>query len=97
VSVRKRPLTKDEFKHAYERAEGPLVPAILSPNQLAGLLGLSVKTIYEWIALGRLDGSFRKRGKRLLIWRDRALDIVFNGKEWEPCRKTPTAPASGTV
>jgi excisionase family DNA binding protein len=57
-------------------------PAILAPAQLAQLLGLSVKTIYEWIAKGRLDGAFRKRGKHVLIWRDRAIDLLFNGKEW---------------
>jgi excisionase family DNA binding protein len=54
----------------------------LSPKQLAGLLGLSVKTIYEWVEKGRLDGAFRRRGKHLLLWRDRALDILFNGKDW---------------
>lgn len=58
------------------------VPAILSPHQLAELLGLSVKTIYEWIAKGRLDGAFRKRGKHNLIFRDRALSLLFDGPDW---------------
>lgn len=58
-------------------------PPILSPAQLGELCGIRQKTIYEWIAKGRLDGSFRKRGKHILIWRDRAIDILFNGKEWE--------------
>ena len=43
---------------------------------------MSVKTIYEWMSKGRLDGAYRKRGKHALIWRDRALDVLFNGKEW---------------
>lgn len=34
------------------------------------------------IEVGRLDGAFRNRGKHILIWRDRALDIIFNGPEW---------------
>ncbi len=55
---------------------------IVSVSELARLLGVSVKTIYEWVQKGRLDGAFRKRGKRLLIWRERALDKIFNGKEW---------------
>jgi excisionase family DNA binding protein len=59
------------------------VPPILSPAQLAGLLNLSVKTVYEWIAKGRLDGAFRKRGKHVLIWRDRVLDLLFNGPAWK--------------
>ena len=60
----------------------PLAPAVLTPKQLAQLLGLSVKTIYWWIARGRLDGAFRKRGNHVLLWRDRAIEIVFNGPEW---------------
>ena len=38
--------------------------------------------MYEWMASGRLDGAYRKRGKHALIWRDKALDILFTGKEW---------------
>lgn len=54
----------------------------MNPEQFATLLGLSVKTIYEWIAKGRLEGACRKRGKHNLIWRDRAIAIIFNGPEW---------------
>jgi excisionase family DNA binding protein len=57
-------------------------PPILSPAKLATVLGLSPKTVYEWLAKGRLDGSFRRRGKHILIWRDRALDTIFNGANW---------------
>ncbi len=57
-------------------------PPILSPQQLADLANLSVKTIYDWLAKGRLDGAVRKRGKHCLIWRDRAIRILFDGKEW---------------
>lgn len=82
VSTRKRPLNKDEISRAFAGDGGASVPPILSPARLAGLLDLSVKTIYEWLAKGRLDGAYRKRGKHVLIWRDRALDILFNSKEW---------------
>jgi excisionase family DNA binding protein len=78
VSTRKRHLSKDEIL----RAVGGQLPAILSPAQLASFLGLSRKTVYEWLTKGRLEGAFRKRGKHHLIWRDRALDILYNGKEW---------------
>ena len=59
-------------------------PPILSPAQLADLLGgkKTVKPVYQWIAAGRLDGCFRKRGKHVLIWRDRAIDMLFNGNSW---------------
>ena len=79
MSVKSKLLSKDEIRGAL----GDAAPPILSPAELAGLLRLSVKTIYEWIAKGRLDGAFRKRGKRCLIWRDRAIDILFNGKDWK--------------
>jgi excisionase family DNA binding protein len=82
VSARKQPLSRDEIARPFQGAVGERFPAILSPAGLADLLGLSVKTVYEWIARGRLDGAFRKRGKHVLIWRDRALDLIFNGKEW---------------
>lgn len=76
---RRKLLSDDEIRAAVSAA----TPPILTPAQLAVLLGLSRKTIYEWIARGRLDGAFRKRGKHNLIWRDRALNLIFNGPEWE--------------
>lgn len=76
---RAKPLSDDEIRAAIPTD----TPPILSAQQLAVLLGLSVKTVYEWIARGRLDGAFRKRGKHNLIWRDRALKLIFNGPEWE--------------
>lgn len=82
MNARKRPLTKDDFKQAFETVEGPVIRPILSPKDLSSLLGLSVKTIYEWLARGRLDGAYRKRGKHVLIWSDRALAILFSGKDW---------------
>ncbi len=78
MSTRKRPLSKEEIA----RPAGMTAPVILNPAQLASLIGISPKTVYEWLAKGRLDGAYRKRGKHLLIWRDRAIDILFNGKEW---------------
>ena len=82
MSTRKRKLSKAKITQAFADDSGAPTPPILSPNQLATLLQLSVKTIYEWIAKGRLDGAFRKRGKHRLIWRDRALHILLNGREW---------------
>ena len=79
---RKPTVTKQELQRPFASSEGSDYPPIMTPAQLADLCGLSVKTIYEWIAHGRLDGTFRKRGKHVLIWRDRALDILFNGPDW---------------
>lgn len=82
MSPRKRPLSTEEIARAFTGRTAEQYPPILSPHQLAGLLGLSVKTVYHWIAQGHLDGAFRKRGKHVLIWRARALDLLFNGKDW---------------
>jgi len=88
MSGKKLNLSREEIANAFqgERLEGSR--AILSPMQLAKHLALSVKTVYEWLSKGRLDGAFRKRGKHCLIWRDRAIDILFNGKDWTNERET---------
>ena len=83
MSTRAKRLSGDEIQRAFHEGPGAQVPVILSPPQLADLLGLSVKTVYQWIAAGRLDGAFRKRGKHVLIWRNRVLDVLFNGPEWQ--------------
>jgi excisionase family DNA binding protein len=72
----------EELQAPFVGELGKQFPPVLTPEQLADILGLSKKTIEDWIRKGRLDGSFRKRGKHNLIWRDRALNIIFNGKEW---------------
>jgi excisionase family DNA binding protein len=82
VDSRNRNLSKTEINQAFADGTGAQFGPILSVSDLAELLRLSPKTIYEWIAKGRLDGAFRKRGKHHLIWRDRAIDLLFNGPEW---------------
>ena len=82
MSTYKRKLSKPEIQQAFADGTGTDFPPILKVTQLADLVHVSPKTVYEWVAKGRLDGAFRKRGKHLLIWRDRAIDILFNGKEW---------------
>lgn len=75
-------LSADELARPFTTELVGRYPPVLSPEQLAALLGKSRKTIYHWMARGRLDGAYRKRGKHCLIWRDRALALLFNGKEW---------------
>src|SRR5271170_1926143 len=94
----KHNLTQNEIARVFDGNLADRFPPIVSPDQLAELAGVSVKTIYFWIAQGRLDGVFRKRGKHCLIWRDRAIDLLFNGAEWEhksECKKK-TATSSAT-
>ena len=80
---RPTPLTETEIAQAFAGALGERYGPILSPTQFAELAGLSPKTIYEWLSRGRLAGAARKRGKHVLIWRDRALKLLFTGKEWK--------------
>lgn len=40
---------------------------ILNADEAASLLRIPVKTLYSWAARGRLDGTYRKRGKRMLF------------------------------
>ncbi|MDB5306933.1 MAG: hypothetical protein JWO38_1135 [Gemmataceae bacterium] len=82
MSTKKHSLTPDKLARPFVAELAARFPPVLSPRQLAELLGRSPKTVYEWMARGRLDGAYRKRGKHALIWRDKALEILFTGKEW---------------
>ncbi len=83
MAKRKLTVSKTEIAQAF--AEGPdaQFKPILRLTELADLLQISLKTLYEWVEKGYLDGAFRKRGKHILVWRDRAIDIIFNGPEWD--------------
>lgn len=82
VSTRIRKLSTAEIAQAFAEGGGESFPPILKTEQLASLLQISSKTLYEWIAKGRLDGAFRKRGKHILFWRDRVIQLLFNGPKW---------------
>ena len=82
MSIRKHAISREEIRRAFD-GDGRWKP-IVTPTELASLFGVSVKTIYAWLAAGRLDGAYRKRGKHCLIWRDRVVDLIFNGPDWEP-------------
>lgn len=67
-------LTADEMKAAFEST-----PPVLGVEDLANLLRLKTRTIYEWVARQHLDGTYCKRGKFLFFWRDRVIAKLFNG------------------
>ena len=83
MTTRHRKLSREEISAAFGREGASPVPPILSPKQLANLLTISVKTVYEWKSLGRLDEALCKRGKHVFFWRDRVIDTLFNGPEWQ--------------
>ena len=75
-------LTSDEIQLAFtEEAMRTAFPPILSPEQLAQLFGVSISTIYLWIADGRFAGAVTKIGKHRRIWRNRAIEILFNRRK----------------
>jgi excisionase family DNA binding protein len=83
MSNRPKPLSESELAQAFAPLPGSQPPsAVMSPAQFAALVGLSVKTVYEWLAKGRLANSSRRRGKHVLIIRDRALNELLAGKDW---------------
>jgi excisionase family DNA binding protein len=77
--ARAQRITSDEIQIAFnEEAIRLAYPPILSPEQLAQLLGVSRSTIYLWIAQGRFRGAVTRIGKHTRIWRNRAIERLFN-------------------
>lgn len=64
-----RKLTNREVAEALDPAAWP---AILTPEEAAGLLRLKVSTLYRHVSEGQY-GSAVKRGKPLRFWRDRLV------------------------
>ena len=58
------------------------LPTVLTVDQAAVALSVPKKTIYEWSSQGRLVACSRRRGKRLLILRDKFFQEIFDGKDW---------------
>ncbi|OWK39833.1 helix-turn-helix domain-containing protein [Fimbriiglobus ruber] len=81
---RKPTLTPGDIARAFAGESPCDVPRILTTRQAAALCQVSVKTFYEWVAKGRLEGTFRRRGKHCLFWRDKVIDKLFNGGDWTP-------------
>jgi hypothetical protein len=89
-------VTREAIAEAFAKAGGAGDRPIVSRKQLAEIFGVKPKTISVWVSKGHLDGSFRKRGKYLRFWRDKALDILFNGPEWEHKTKCKTTEKNQT-
>ncbi|MFI4852619.1 MAG: helix-turn-helix domain-containing protein [Gimesia chilikensis] len=80
---RERIISKSEIQSAFEGQDGIRFPLILTADEAAQLLGFETpKTIYEWVSKGRLDKAYVKRGKRILFLRNKLVDEMFNGKDW---------------
>ncbi len=83
MADRPRPkLTAEEIARAFMPEALSAFPPVLDVAGAALLLRIPRKTLYSWASQGRLDGAFRKRGKRMLFWRDRLVALVFDGPRW---------------
>ena len=82
MSTKKPTLAADELARLFVAELAAKYPPVMSPKQLAELPGKSPKTVYDWMARGRLDGAYRKRGKHALIWRYKALEILGSASVW---------------
>lgn len=80
--MKKRRFEREELRQPFDGDLARRFPPILTMPQVSQLLGYSTSTIYEWVSRGKLDGCSRKRGKQLRFWRERLLDLFFNGPDW---------------
>lgn len=77
-------LTRNEIAEALAKLDPAKYPPTgITPEQLGELLGYPRATIYEWITKGRFDGTFRKRGKGVRFWPERAIERFYNGPDWK--------------
>ena len=77
-------VSPDDIAAAFARPPWDKYGPIVTPEQLAKIAGRSRSTVYQWLQQGRLDGALRRRGKGVLIWRDKAIYLLFNGPNWGP-------------
>lgn len=80
---KERLLSLEEIRQSFEGPDAASVAPILSIKQVAALLGVGVGTVRHWLLHDRLEGTYRKRGKRLFFSRDKVLDLLFNGPDWK--------------
>ncbi len=83
MTQRKDDLSRAEIAKAFSGEAGETFPPILNLTDVACLLRRPEKTVREWMNKDRFKGCFRKRGKRYSFWRDRVVDRIFNGSDWE--------------
>jgi excisionase family DNA binding protein len=72
-------LTPEEISIAFRDEQSRAsFPPVLTVEQFANLFSISINTAYDWISKGRLDGATTRIGKHRRIWRDRAIERLFN-------------------
>ncbi len=82
MASRRPNLNPDELTNLIHGKDADKFPPILSLDDLATLLNVSRKTLDGWKSKGRLEGTYRKRGKRVFVLRDRAIKQLLDGPDW---------------
>jgi hypothetical protein len=80
TSKRGRPRLLDEAEIQQAFGSGKWAdefPPILNVAQAARLAHVPRATLYDWSSRDLLAGCAKRKGKRLLIWRDRFVQWLF--------------------
>lgn len=64
-----------ELVYSSEQIKG--LPSILTPQQAADLLQVSIFTIYKWLSNGQLDHCSRKKGRHRFINKELLIADLF--------------------
>lgn len=76
-------LTRQEITAAFADPEVlAKFPPILGPDRMAELLGISRATLYLWLQLGHFATATYQRRRNIVLWRDGAIEVVFNHPKW---------------
>jgi hypothetical protein len=72
-------LSREELVAPFRDSKwGEEFPPVLDVQLVSRLLRLPVQTIYQMSSQGQFANCALKRGKRLLFYRDRLLQTIFN-------------------
>jgi len=81
MSIRFNILSPEEIKSLIDSLD-PKVRVTMSSVEAAEFLKSPLPTLYSWVHDGFLNGTFRKRGKRLYFNTPRLIERFYNGKDW---------------
>ena len=81
MSIQFQKLSPEELKAIVDSLD-PELRITMKSKQAAEFLKVSLLTIYDWVCSGKLEGTYRKRGKYLIFLTSRLIEKFFNGKDW---------------
>lgn len=70
-------LAKRSREVVYSSEQIKALPSILTPQQTADLLQVSINTIYKWFSTGQLDHCSKKKGTHRFINKELLIADLF--------------------